>query len=504
MDRIFQQMKTFYEGLDEKRRRLLWTVLVGSLIAILGVGVWATQESYRPVATGTHDDVLMAAGALDQAGVPYRLSDTGTVLEVPEAWSGRARMAIAGMEVPADSIQMEIGITPKLQDYQIKLAMEQAIARNINMLDVVRASRVTIVPPKDSRYFEPSTLASAAVVVDLKAGGQLNGQSVGVIANLVANSVPGLTADHVTITDQRGTSYREGGGEDDTYAMNSDRLEFQQMIEEDYEEKIRDAIGTVIGIDNIAVSANVDLDMTEVQIERKELDPETSVLVSETLSESTSENNKTSGGIPGATANQPAATATERNELSNASDFQTASNYDFSQTLTRERIVAGNIKRLAVSVTINEEVLADFDEAQAALVKTELERSVQAAVGYQESRQDNVEVSFLPFTPVQMVEGSGGVALTTLTPYLSYAVALLALTFFFFFVVRPLIGLVVRPDQESRADGASEGREEEGDLALRLRMLVENYEPVDAEDLNRLVDREADAAAQVIRLWSRD
>ena len=40
-------------------------------------------------------------------------------------------------------------------------------------------------------------------------------------------------------------------------------------------------------------------------------------------------------------------------------------------------------------------------------------------------------------------------------------------------------------------------------LASRLRGLVENFEPVDAEDLNRLVEEEVESAAQVIRLWTR-
>ena len=33
--------------------------------------------------------------------------------------------------------------------------------------------------------------------------------------------------------------------------------------------------------------------------------------------------------------------------------------------------------------------------------------------------------------------------------------------------------------------------------------MVDNYESVDREDLNTLAQREAEAAAQVIRLWSR-
>ena len=46
------------------------------------------------------------------------------------------------------------------------------------------------------------------------------------------------------------------------------------------------------------------------------------------------------------------------------------------------------------------------------------------------------------------------------------------------------------------------GESEEGiNLAERLRMLVDNFEPVEAQDLNRLVELQMDASAQVLRRW---
>ena len=50
--------------------------------------------------------------------------------------------------------------------------------------------------------------------------------------------------------------------------------------------------------------------------------------------------------------------------------------------------------------------------------------------------------------------------------------------------------------------GGETGEGEEGiNLAERLRMLVDNFEPVEAQDLNRLVELQMDASAQVLRRW---
>ena len=50
--------------------------------------------------------------------------------------------------------------------------------------------------------------------------------------------------------------------------------------------------------------------------------------------------------------------------------------------------------------------------------------------------------------------------------------------------------------------GGEMGESEEGiNLAERLRMLVDNFEPVEAQDLNRLVELQMDASAQVLRRW---
>ena len=88
---------------------------------------------------------------------------------------------------------------------------------------------------------------------------------------------------------------------------------------------------------------------------------------------------------------------------------------------------------------------------------------------------------------------------------------------FFMFVILPAMRAVSSASASAAAGGSGDvlaraagrfGRggafaegEEGVNLAERLRMLVDNFEPVEAQDLNRLVELQMDASAQVLRRW---
>jgi flagellar biosynthesis/type III secretory pathway M-ring protein FliF/YscJ len=89
--------------------------------------------------------------------------------------------------------------------------------------------------------------------------------------------------------------------------------------------------------------------------------------------------------------------------------------------------------------------------------------------------------------------------------WMRYLLSALGLVLFFLYVVKPVMSQLV-PVEEEKEAGAEDEIEDDtsgSDLVTRLRRLVDNYEAVDAGDLNRLIERESEAAAQVIRLWTR-
>jgi len=166
------------------------------------------------------------------------------------------------------------------------------------------------------------------------------------------------------------------------------------------------------------------------------------------------------------------------------------------------QVNSAQIAALAEVGTISEEDL-----------KREINNTIQAAVGYSEDRNDQLNVTFVPFTTKAWVDSEPVSTISEMEVYAPFALAALALMLTFWFIVRPLVSnatdvRIPKPEflgsegSVPRRRGA-ESIDLDSDLADRLRSLVDNYEKVDASDLNRLVQRESVAAAQVLRQWNR-
>ena len=103
-----------------------------------------------------------------------------------------------------------------------------------------------------------------------------------------------------------------------------------------------------------------------------------------------------------------------------------------------------------------------------------------------------------------MVESTAG-SMFGSSNWMRYLLSAFGLVLFFLYIVKPVMAQLVPVEEEAEAKSEEEIEEDHSgaDLVTRLRKLVDNYESVDAGDLNRLIERESEAAAQVIRLWTR-
>ena len=138
-------------------------------------------------------------------------------------------------------------------------------------------------------------------------------------------------------------------------------------------------------------------------------------------------------------------------------------------------------------------------------------------MGFDETRGDSISVSFMPFSE-PVLDSSELIGETwDPTELAPYGVALVTIVLFFVFVILPAMRAVGAASSPAAAGGSGDvlaraagrfgrgaplGEGEEGvNLAERLRMLVDNFEPGEAQDLNRLVELQMDASAQVLRRW---
>ena len=503
MDRILDQLKSFYDGLDAARRKALWVAVAGSVIVVSAVGMWASQGSYQHIVVEL-DEVAAAAAAMEEAGIP--VTPVGNTLRVSTSDYGRAQMAIlqAGV-VPYE--EAPLGASPdELEMWKLR-HMQLNIASMLESMDDVAAAQVTLALPEKQNYLVKTRESStASVVLRLRPGGDLNSSQVEVIANVVAGGVKGLKPGSVTITDEDGTAYQVADQEGGFGKVSTKLEELRLQKERGLEQSVHKALEGVVGPANMNVTVALELDHTgEDRVVTTYGEP---VMRSESIMEESSQKDSV-GGTPGSNSQTPEGRAAKSTGQSTDSQ-RLMSNYELPETRVTVAREPGQVERLTATVVVNEAVYTG-DDAEA--WRLAIEKSVQGAVGFDAERGDTVFVQSLPFQEVPMIETAGIPGPGAWTDLVGYGVAALGIVLFFGMVVRPLMKSISEPPAPELADGAVTGEagengsdddaDEGDDLAERLRSLVDNYEAVDAEDLNRLVDRESEAAAQVIRMWSR-
>jgi len=527
MNRYLTQLRTFWDGLEPDRRRNLVLAAAVALAAIVAVGAWSAQTPHSPLLENrAYDDLLDAAAALDEAQIGYALDD-GT-LTVPTAQLGKARKALAASEsLPglADVGELQLGLTPAAQAWAFLRAREGDLARMINGIDGVSASRVNVVPHKEALFLEEARDATASVFLKLRPGAALQPAQVRAIANLVANAVDGLESQGVTIVDDRGNLLAEGRpGLSAADTQQEQLLAYRTKLEQRYDQAVTKALLPVLGWDGgFSVTSSVDLDDTSTETVAKRVDANGQALLSEQLDESQSTRSEP-GGVPGVDANLPERPAEGAGGGANNQEQRSSATANYTYPTIDEVVhkPAGSLDRVSVAVQVDAARVAELaaaGETSPEQLEQRINQAVKAAVGFDAQRGDLVSVHVLPFAERSWEEETVAASAvpSEVLAALPYAVTALALVLVFAFVVRPLMGAVTAPPAAAAGEGEDdeEGQGEDGDdnvveleaqrpLSNRLEDLLEGPQPIESNTLSELVAEQPAAAAKVLRMWSRD
>ena len=237
---------------DLKQMRSI-LLLLAAVIAILAILWFALlRTTYVPVYQNIREAEASAiVGELDNAGIPYRITNNGHDIEVPEEQAAEARVVIAGSDASLGGTvgfelfnDSDMGLTEFAQKINFQRAMQGELARTIMMMDGVAFARVHLAIPERSIFRTAQGTPTAAVTVEMKPGRPLTQQRIGGIRQLVASSVPTLTPFDVAILDEQGdlVSASTAVGES---ALTTPQNE-QAALEEFFAAKARGAISDVL------------------------------------------------------------------------------------------------------------------------------------------------------------------------------------------------------------------------------------------------------------------
>ena len=379
-------------------------LLVAGLAALLFF-TGSNSSNLRPL-YGRQEiyDVPAVMERLDAERISYQVhAESGQVL-VPVGDIAHARMALAtagitpslpaGMELL--SAEGQLGRSQFVERAQYLTGLQGEIEQTIMSLRSVRAARVHIAAPERTAFLREQVKPTAAVYVDVFPGAVLDQRQVQGIMNLVAGSFPNLDARDVMIMDQNSNPLN---GEDNQGFQELDKqLEYSRRIEHEYVQRVTRLLEPLVGVGNLRVAVNVDMDFSYLEESTEGFAPESAVVRSESFSGA--QDSVPASGVPGVEANQAGAVPTDNNERS----ISQIRNYEVDRTVSFRRQDGFSLSRVNVAVVLNSEV-DGFSGEDAAAQLTAVRQLLLNAAGIESSRGDEVAVQAMPFV--------GGIELLT-------------------------------------------------------------------------------------------
>ena len=433
---------------------LLLIGIAAAVAAGVTVVLWTRGPSYSLLyANIAAGDQSQIAQALEAAQIPYRIQPGSNNIEVPAERVSEARMKLAGQGLPESGGGFALmdkdpgfGVSQFMENARYQHALETELGRTIANLRPIEAARVHLAIPRQSAFVRDHHPGSASVFVQVKPGRRLEQGQVTAIVNLVASSIPEMEASQVTVVDQQGRLLSSPEGHDE-FALREQQFDMVHRLEEDYTQRIEALLAPMIGAGRIRAQVVAQMDMAVSEEAHEQYRPESQIVRSEQISEQSSRDGSASGGVPGALTNQPPPagvaqappnTAPQNNTNANnangaatagaaaskaptgatgltqpvggagagsdaSSSKSTTRNYEIDRTLAYTRQPAGKLKRLTVAVLIDNMRSTDKEGKvkEVALSAQQLEHVTQLvkdAVGFDESRGDNVNVVNASFT----------------------------------------------------------------------------------------------------------
>ena len=220
----------------------------------------AKEPPYRSLYPGLSESDRQAAfEALSGAEFDVKINPESGDLIVTDERYHEARLFLASRGLPQEasvggvgSLSEDASMTTSQFMEQVRYiaAMEQELARSISQIGSIQGARVHLASPKQSVFVRDRTPAKASVVVTPLAGRVVSASQVQAIVHMVASSVPHLSADDVSVVDQRGKLLTDMNSFV-SMQLNSEQMSHKQRMEETYRNRIDAFLTPVVGLGNV-------------------------------------------------------------------------------------------------------------------------------------------------------------------------------------------------------------------------------------------------------------
>ncbi|WP_438990596.1 flagellar basal-body MS-ring/collar protein FliF, partial [Lentibacter sp.] len=335
-----EQLQNVFASTDLRRKIIAGLAAAGMFAAILAMTNLASKPSltllYSGLETSQAGEVVKS---LEARGVTYDIR--GGSIFVESTQRDALRMTLASEGLPANNTKgyelldtlNGFGTTAQMFDAAYWRAKEGELARTIAASPLVSTARVHIA--NSSRNpFQKNAEPSASVSVTAT-DGTMPANHAKALRYLVASAVAGLSAENVTVIDDKGGLI----GTSDEVASSGAGQDKAEVLRA----KVQNLIEARVGYGNAVVEVSVET-VTETESIRETLiDPDSRVAISTDTEERSGNSTEAAGGDVTVASNLPDGAAGNGGDSNSSQNTETRErvNYEVSETLREITRAAG-------------------------------------------------------------------------------------------------------------------------------------------------------------------
>ena len=468
MNPVIEKIITTFKEMSMSRKIAFGILAMAVVAGFTTMFIWTNKTRFQAAYTGlSKDDAALVVAQLKESNTPYKLTGDGTTITVPEDIVYDVRLSMAKEGIPKGGgvgfeifDKNEFGTTEFVQKINKTRAIQGELARTISAFDEVKSARVMIVMPKDSVFVAAITKPSASILLELIS--DLKKEEVAAIAHLVASSIQDLTPKLVTIVDTAGRILFEGKSQEEQDKITAQNFadaqyKYKVRYEENLTKRIQTMLERIVGKDKAIVRVTSEMDFSKNSMNEEIYDPfERGGEFVRSRKNRAEKINSGSEKTPTPSSVNPIVDDENfagelNNELVDKKDD--TFNYELSKRIRETKKPMAVLTRVSVAAVVDGKYENKTDEsgntAKVYVPRSDeemkqFENIVIKAMGYNESRSDQISMECFPFASIGEIESEP--ALTGLKmvqkEYGRTIANLLLVVLLFLLVIRPIIKTV--------------------------------------------------------------
>ncbi len=401
-DAYIARFRERWQALNQTQKVISVLVAAGILVCLLYLGQVLVRPAYTTLFTGLEPkDAGDIVEKLETMNVSYKVADGGETIQVPESRVHEIRIQLASEGVLGSGggagfelfDQNKFGKTEFDQQVDYQRALQEELRRTIVRLDGVEQARVHLVLPQKTVFISGQEASSASVALKLKPVYHLEPGQVRGICDLLVGSVEGLEPENIHIIDTEGNVLSDNldFGGDPGAVLAAAALEHQEArrhYEKELENRIKQMLARILGQGQAVamVTAELDFDRREVASSTS-ANPDNLRISEHNVTESGEGTGL--GGAVGTDSNLTGYPLLEGDGFSSYSREESTVNYQVDTRQETVVVAPGAVEKLSAAVVVN--------NAGGPVDVQKVRDVVAAAIGYEQDRGDNIEVTEMVF-----------------------------------------------------------------------------------------------------------